>query len=130
MSDQRCPFCKLNPVSPGHLCAPWSCCGASGPHMPGCAMQSPAAQKPSVGRIVHYLGEHEREPQAAIVTKVCDNWIEVMVFPPRQDPDWAWEVPYVETAKEGFRLLRERIESPSAVLVTLPSHYWTWPPKI
>lgn len=85
-------------------------------------MNAPSAQKPSIGRIVHYwvlnTEECQNEPNPAIITRVNpDGTCDLQVF---------GDVPYDDKDSAGERLgiRRSRPEGTDG-----RSGTWNWPPR-
>jgi hypothetical protein len=81
----------------------------------GDASPSFPSQKPSIGRIVHYLrygspgGEHKPEPSPAVVTKVLDDTGRCQLFVMNPNGLYFNETPYSVEPKPG---------------------HWSWPPRV
>jgi uncharacterized protein (DUF2132 family) len=78
-------------------------------------------QKPSIGRVVHFLRGTQVKPSPAIVTYVhSDVLVNVTVFKDCAAPDFATSVKFVETEAEA----RDVVDLNQAGAVAF------WPPRV
>lgn len=79
------------------------------------------AQRPSIGRIVHYMDSTYERPLAAMVTAVHeDGTVDLTIFPPQELA--------MKLGANSYRATHVPHESPT-VQATPEKNCWIWPPR-